>query len=327
MAGWNGSGGFTFPYSWQADAAAGIDIIASRMDTQFDTVSVDGFGNTLTRDGQGQPTANLPMAGFRHTGAAAAVGTNDYVILSQVNGGTLAASFASVTTTGTVGVGTNLLVSGTAVISTSLTIAAGGIVVAAGGAGIAGGLTVTTGGLIVSAGTVALSPSSGNVAISPGAGNVVIAPTGNTTISPTGTLTINPTAASALNNVVIGDSTPLAGTFTTATVNNPGTTGNQVVNYSQFGKTIADPLKLTFPGGGALAAGTGTSSTGGTVTIAYGVTYAAAPIVVCCLTGSATDAFQVAVQSAGTASFVAFATTGGAGTPGVGFNWQAIGGT
>lgn len=326
MAGWNGSGGFTFPYSWTADAAAGIPITASRMDTQFDTVSVDGFGNTLTRDGQGQPTANLPMAGFRHTGASAAVGANDYVIRSQITSASLAGAFTTVTTTGTVAVGTTLTVASGATITAGgltvtaggatitaggATITAGGLVVAADGAGIVGGLTVTTGGLIVSAGTIALSPTTGNVNISPVAG----------------TLIINPgTAGGTMNNVVIGGTTALAGTFTTL-IGNPGTTGNQVVNYSQFGKTIADPLKLTFPGGGALAAGTGTSSTGGTVTIAYGVTYAAAPIVVCSLTGSATDAFQVAVQSAGTASFVAFATTGGAGTPGVGFNWQAIGGT
>lgn len=324
MAGWNGSGTFTLPYTWTADAAAGIPIMASRMDTQEATISSQGFGNTLTRDGQGQPTANLPMAGFRHTGAAAAVGDNDYVIKSQITGATLAGSFTTVTTSGTVSVGTTLTVANSATITAGGlrvtaggfvvtagggTITAGGLVVAAGGAGIAGGLTVQDTGLVVTAGTIALSPTTGNVAISPVAGSLVINPG---------------TAGGTMNNVVIGGTTPAAGTFTALVANN-GTTGTQVVNYSQFGATTGNPTTLTFPGGGAFVGGGGVSSTGGTVTISYGVTFAAAPIIVCTLTGSATDAYQIAVQSTGTADFVAFATLSGAGQSGVGFNWQAIG--
>lgn len=98
MAGWNGSGGFTLTYSWTADAAAGIPITASRMDTQFAGISVQGFGNALTRDGQGQPTANLPMAGFKHTGAAAGVAGTDYVTMVQITSGTTTVGFG---TTGT----------------------------------------------------------------------------------------------------------------------------------------------------------------------------------------------------------------------------------
>lgn len=99
MSGWNGSGSFTLPYSWEADLAAGIPITASRMDTQFATLSVQGFGNTLTRDGQGQPSANLPMNGYRHTGASPAVADNDYVIRLQLTGGTLTPLFSSVSIT------------------------------------------------------------------------------------------------------------------------------------------------------------------------------------------------------------------------------------
>lgn len=315
MAGWNGSGGFTFPYSWEADAAAGINILASRMDTQFDTVSVDGFGNTLTRDGQGQPTANLPMAGFRHTGASAAVSANDYVIRSQITGGTLAGSFTTVTASSSIDAGGNLNVNGVsqlnqgATINTGgITITAGGLVVVAGGAGVAGGLTVTTGGLIVSAGTIALSPTTGNVDLSPVAG----------------TLTINPGGNGTMNKVAIGGTTPAAGTFTTL-IGNPGTTGNQATVYSQFTATTGNPTTLAFPGGGTMVGGSGTSSTSGLGTISFGVTFSAAPIVLCTLTGSATDAYQIAVQSTGTVSFVALATLSGSGQTGVGFNWMAIG--
>lgn len=111
--GWNGSGVFQRLYSWVADAAAGIDISSSRMDADTNNITVNGFGNTLTRDGQGSATANLPMNGFRHTGAGIAVSNNDYVILAQLNGGLpIAGVFSSV----------NILTGG-------LTIAAGGMTI------------------------------------------------------------------------------------------------------------------------------------------------------------------------------------------------------
>jgi hypothetical protein len=43
--------------------------------------------------------------------------------------------------------------------------------------------------------------------------------TGTVAISPAGALTVNPTTASTMNNVAIGGTTPLAGTFTTLRVN------------------------------------------------------------------------------------------------------------
>ncbi|MHB8272979.1 hypothetical protein [Bradyrhizobium sp.] len=85
--GWNGSGTFNRIFSWVADKAAGLDIIASRMDTDTNDIASAGFGNCLTRDGQGQPTANLPMAGFRHTGVQNAVIRSDYSAFGQVQDG------------------------------------------------------------------------------------------------------------------------------------------------------------------------------------------------------------------------------------------------
>ncbi len=84
---WNGSGVFNRLYSWVADKAAAIDITASRMDADTNDITSNGFGNCLTRDGQGQPTANLPMAGFRHTGVQNAVNRSDYAALAQLQDG------------------------------------------------------------------------------------------------------------------------------------------------------------------------------------------------------------------------------------------------
>lgn len=81
---WNGSGVFNRIYSWVADANAGLDISATRMDTDTDDITTSGFGNCLTRDGQGIATANLPMGGFRHTGASNGVAATDYATVGQV---------------------------------------------------------------------------------------------------------------------------------------------------------------------------------------------------------------------------------------------------
>jgi hypothetical protein len=50
--------------------------------------------------------------------------------------------------------------------------------------------------------------------------NIAPTGTGTVTISPAGALTVNPTTASTMNNVAIGGTTPLAGTFTDLRVNN-----------------------------------------------------------------------------------------------------------
>ena len=98
----NGAGTFTRIYSWVADAASAIDITASRMDTDTNDIVSSGLNNALTRDGQGIATANLPMGGFRHTGAGSAVGSGDYVTLGQTANASMALSVASVTASGAI---------------------------------------------------------------------------------------------------------------------------------------------------------------------------------------------------------------------------------
>lgn len=80
----NGSGTFNRIFSWVADKNAGLNISSSRMDTDTNDMASNGFGNCLTRDGQGQATANLPMLTFRHTGVGAAAARTDYARLDQV---------------------------------------------------------------------------------------------------------------------------------------------------------------------------------------------------------------------------------------------------
>lgn len=80
---YNGSGVFTRIYSWVNDAAAAIKIRADRMDAEFDGIST-GLTNCITKDGQTTITANLPMAGFRHTGVGDGVSATDYASLGQV---------------------------------------------------------------------------------------------------------------------------------------------------------------------------------------------------------------------------------------------------
>ena len=81
---WNGAGSFNRLYSWVADKAGGLNISSARMDADSNDIAANGFGNSLTRDGQGQPSANLPMANFRHTGVGNGVARNDYAALGQV---------------------------------------------------------------------------------------------------------------------------------------------------------------------------------------------------------------------------------------------------
>lgn len=86
---WNGSGSFNRLYSWIADKAAGLDISSVRMDADSNDLASNGFGNCLTRDGQGGPTNNLPMNNFKHTGLANGAARTDSPALGQVQDGLL----------------------------------------------------------------------------------------------------------------------------------------------------------------------------------------------------------------------------------------------
>ncbi len=56
--GWNGTGTFNLTYTWPNDAANGIPITDTRMQTQEQDMAGNGFGNCITRDGQGKASAS-----------------------------------------------------------------------------------------------------------------------------------------------------------------------------------------------------------------------------------------------------------------------------
>lgn len=144
MAGWSGTGVFTRLYSWVSDAAAGIDISSVRMDADTNLITTSGFGNCLTRDGQGAATANLPMNGFKHTNVGNGVDPTDYIAMRQLQTpGSLPLFATTITATGNVSVGGTLGVTGNTTLG--------------GAAGITGNATI--GGTLGVTGLI--SPASG----------------------------------------------------------------------------------------------------------------------------------------------------------------------
>lgn len=93
----NGTGTFV-PLSFpDYPAQSGTLIKSSQFNNNIDDL-INGLSNTITRDGQSPPTANLPMAGKKHTGVAAATATDDYARFDQVVpvvGGTITANTAT----------------------------------------------------------------------------------------------------------------------------------------------------------------------------------------------------------------------------------------
>lgn len=80
--GWNGSGGYGRQENFSADSSAGIKILATRMDTEFDDFA-SAMTLCLTRNGQNSPTANIPMAGFKLTNVGAGTSAEDYLRVKE----------------------------------------------------------------------------------------------------------------------------------------------------------------------------------------------------------------------------------------------------
>lgn len=75
------------PTGWQDDAGAGIPIQAGLHDTAFNDLATDGINQCLNKTGQNSPTANLPMAGFKHTNCANGSADSDYSTVGQIKAG------------------------------------------------------------------------------------------------------------------------------------------------------------------------------------------------------------------------------------------------
>lgn len=82
----NGSGTFNRVHNWVSDRDASVPITASRADAEDDGFAT-GLSTCITKDGQTTITANLPMAGFKHTGVGNAAARTDYLAAGQFQDG------------------------------------------------------------------------------------------------------------------------------------------------------------------------------------------------------------------------------------------------
>ncbi len=79
----NGSGTFTRPV---ADYVPNTAISSTSVNSEMDGIAT-GLTNSLAKDGQTTPTANLPMATYKHTGVGNASARTDYAAAGQVQDG------------------------------------------------------------------------------------------------------------------------------------------------------------------------------------------------------------------------------------------------
>lgn len=80
------NGIFTRVYDWVQDALDGLNIEAERVGGEDDNFAA-GINACLTKDGSNSPTANLPMAGRRHTGVASPTERNQYMDMASLQDG------------------------------------------------------------------------------------------------------------------------------------------------------------------------------------------------------------------------------------------------
>lgn len=79
---YNGSGVFVINSTGQPVSAS--TLIEAAVFNAFTSDVATGLSTAITKDGQTTPTANLPMATYRHTGVGAASATTDYARYDQV---------------------------------------------------------------------------------------------------------------------------------------------------------------------------------------------------------------------------------------------------
>jgi hypothetical protein len=78
---WNGSGVYSLPALYFPEAPGNL-VDSTRYNGTLNDIST-GLNNALAKDGQNSATANLPMGGFKHTGAVAASTSGEYVLFGQ----------------------------------------------------------------------------------------------------------------------------------------------------------------------------------------------------------------------------------------------------
>lgn len=82
---YNGSGTYIRVTNWQADATAKVKIKSDRHDTQDDDFA-SALSNVICKDGQSQPTADLPLNGHRFTNMGDPIAATDSANKRYVDG-------------------------------------------------------------------------------------------------------------------------------------------------------------------------------------------------------------------------------------------------
>jgi hypothetical protein len=129
----------------------------------------------------------------------------------------------------------------------------------------------------------------------------------------TATLTVSSGAAITGNSTVTG----------ALTVSTAGTTGNQVVNYSQFPATAASPGTMTLPSGIIVKWGTGTTTVG-FGSVGFATSFPTAVFNIQITPSGATTVLTIRPLALGAATTSGFQVWGDA-AESFGFNWVAIG--
>jgi len=96
---WTGTGQYVLPPAYTPEVNGTI-IDAVRYNGTTSDVAT-GISTALAKDGQNVPTGNLPMGGFRHTGAGDGVAAGDYATLRQLSSASGGAVLSSFLQTGT----------------------------------------------------------------------------------------------------------------------------------------------------------------------------------------------------------------------------------
>jgi hypothetical protein len=76
--GWDGAGGYTRQHNFSADASAGINILAARMDTELNDVA-SAMTLAWARNGQNVPAQDMPMGGRKFVNVGAPTSVSDFI--------------------------------------------------------------------------------------------------------------------------------------------------------------------------------------------------------------------------------------------------------
>lgn len=101
----NGSGTFTLV---AGNPVVTGTVISSTVHNNTTSDFATGFTNCVTRDGQSAALSNLPMGGFKHTGASSASATGEYLTYGQTGASLSSLTVGTFTVTGNFSVGGNL---------------------------------------------------------------------------------------------------------------------------------------------------------------------------------------------------------------------------